>query len=224
MANTWIEPPPPQRGMGCFAKGCLMLLVFAFFLIVAGCAGLYWGYRHHSALLRGAFWAKRTHVIADAPQQIPTYQAQPVEIREVKQRWANFEATMDRQEPAEIELTANDLNGLIANNKDLRGHAFVSVEGNRLRFQLSVPLQEYIRQQGYYANADVIIQFDGAQSVDHPRLTGITINGESLPSDVLNWKYDSRPLGNYLSEFRDTSNVGTVEVRDDKVILRSRAR
>jgi hypothetical protein len=222
MANTWIEPPPPQRGMGCFAKGCLILLVFAFLLIMACCAGVYWGYRHHSALLRGAFWAKRTHVIAEAPQDIPTYQAPSEEIAATKERWRNFEATIDRHEPAEIELTANDLNGLIANNKDLRGRAFVSIEGNRLRFQLSVPLQQYIRQKGYYVNADVSIQFDGTQAVNHPRLSAITINGESLPSDLLDWKYKSRPLENYLSEFHDTYNVGTIEVRDGKAILRSR--
>ena len=224
MANTWIEPPPPQQGMGCFAKGCIIVVVFAFLLLVACGAGVYWGYRHHSALMRGAFWAKRTHVIAEAPHEIPAYQAPPAEIQEVKQRWANFEATMDRREPAEIELTANDLNALIADNKDLRGRAFAEVEGNRIRFQISLPLQEYIRQKGYYANADVSIQFDGAQSVNHPRLSGITINGETLPSDLLDWKLDSRPLGNYLSEFRDTYNVGTMEVRDSKVILRSHAR
>lgn len=224
MANTWIEPPPQQRGMGCFAKGCLILLVFVLLLIVACVAGVYWGYRHHSALLRGAVWAKRTHVLAEAPRDLPTYQAPPAEIEAVRQRWGNFEATIDRNEPAEIELTANDLNSLIANNKNLRGRAFVSLDGNRLRFQLSVPLQKYIRQKGYYANADVSIQFDGTQAVNQPRLSAITVNGESLPSDLLNWKYDSRPLGNYLSEFRDTYNVGTIEVRDGKMILRSRAR
>ena len=26
--TAWIEPPPPQRGMGCFAKGCLILCGF----------------------------------------------------------------------------------------------------------------------------------------------------------------------------------------------------
>lgn len=224
MTNTWIEPPPTQRGMGCFAKGCLILLVFAFLLIVACVAGIYWGYRHHSALLRGVFWASKTHVIEQSPKEIPSYQAPEMEIRDVKQRWDNFEMAVDRHESAEIELTANDLNALLADKRELRGRAFVSIEQNQLRFQMSVPLQEYIRQKGYYVNADVVVKFDGAQSIDHPRLSGVTINGESLPADVLNWKYDSRPLGNYLAEFRETRNVGTIEVRDGKVILRSRGR
>lgn len=224
MANTWIEPPPPQRGMGCFAKGCLIFVVFAFLLMVACVAGIYWGYRHHSALLKGALWASNTHVIDETPKEIPVYEASETEIREVKQRWDNFEMTMDRHEPAEIELTANDLNSLIADNRDLRGHAFVSIEGSRLRFQMSIPLRKYIRLRGHYLNTDVVVQFDGAQSVDHPRLSAITINGESLPEDVLEWKYDSRPLGNYLAELRERNRVGTIEVRDGKVILRSRGR
>ena len=33
--STWIEPPPPQKGMGCFAKGCLTFLAFIILLLLA---------------------------------------------------------------------------------------------------------------------------------------------------------------------------------------------
>src|SRR5207245_10565157 len=40
-----------------------------------------------------------------------------------------------RDQPAHIELTADDLNNLIAENRRARGKAFVAIEGNRLHIQ-----------------------------------------------------------------------------------------
>src|ERR1700730_138029 len=222
MANTWIEPPPPQKGMGCFARGCLILLVFGMVLGIACLAGVYWGYRHHSALLHGFYWMRQTQMIANSPREVPSYEAPAGEIEAVKERWRNFESTVAQHQSAEIELTANDLNDLFASNRHLRGNAFVSIEENRLRVRTSIPLQEYARQRGYYLNADIEIEFAGAQSLDRPRLNAVVINGRALPSDLLDWKYDSRPLRDYLAEFKENNNVGTIEIRDSKVILRSR--
>jgi len=38
----------------------------------------------------------------------------------------------------------------------------------------------------------------------------------------LDWKYHSRRLREYLAEYRDSYDVGTVEIREGKLILRSR--
>jgi hypothetical protein len=223
MANTWIEPPPPQKGMGCFARGCLILLVLGIILGIACMAGVYWGWRHHSAIVRGFYWATKTHVIADSHREVPSYEPPPGEVEDVKTRWRTFESAVDRSEPAEIELTANDLNDLIASDRHLRGNMFVTIEGNRLRAQTSIPLQEYVQQRGYYLNADIEIEFSGAQSLDRPRLNSIVINGHPLPVDVLDWKFESRPLRDHLAEFRTNNNIGSIEIRDGKVILRSTA-
>jgi hypothetical protein len=69
----------------------------------------------------------------------------------------------------------------------------------------------------------VIIELESAQSPDGPRISRITINGDQVPTDFLNWKYGSRQLREYLDEQRNGYEVGTVEIRDGKVILRSRA-
>lgn len=222
MANTWIEPPPPQKGKGCFAKGCIILLVFAFLLAIACGVGLYWGFRHHSAVMHGVYWATKAHVVADSPKEVPVYEAPQAEIQVVKERWVNFKDTIQQQGSAEIELTANDLNSLIQSNRRLRGNVFVSIEGDRIHVQTSVPLQEYARQKGYYLNADIFIEYPGAHSLDDPPLKGIVINGRALPSDVLTWQYNSQPLRNYLRQFQLNNSLGSVEIRDGKIILRSR--
>ena len=43
--NAQVEPPP-KRGMGCFGKGCLILIVLAILLVVVGVGGTYWSLRH----------------------------------------------------------------------------------------------------------------------------------------------------------------------------------
>jgi hypothetical protein len=219
--NTWVEPPP-RKGLGCFAKGCLILLVFAVVLAIACGAGIYWGFKHHSALVRGIYWLTRMHMIADSPAAIPHYEGPDAEIQAVKERWQDFETAARARQPAEVALTANEINDLIASNPDTRGKMFVSIEGNRLLLQMSIPLGEFIGRSGYYFNGDITIQFDGAESLVRPRLTGITINNQPLPSDILDWKFRSRPLRDYLTENEDTSDVSTAEIRDDKLILRSR--
>ena len=50
----------------------------------------------------------------------------------------------------------------------------------------------------------------------------ITINGEKVPTDFLGWKYRYRQLREYLADQGNAYEIGTIEIRDGKVILRSR--
>jgi len=217
--NTWIEGPSPRekREMGCLGKGCLILTCFIIFLIIAGAIGLYFGFKTHSAVLRSVLWAKKTHVLSQEASPVPQFETTEESVRTAKQKWEDFESTRDQ--PAHIELTADDLNNLIANNRHARGKVFVAIEGNRLHIQTSVPLGEYVGRGRYYLNGDIEIQSDGPQTLENPRLSSITINNEPIPPDVLDWKYRSRPLREYLGEYRTTYGEGTIEIRDGKVII-----
>jgi hypothetical protein len=220
--NTWVEPPP-RKPMGCFAKGCLILIVFGIVLAIACSAGIYWGFRHHSALVRGMYWLTKTHAITDMPAPIPPYQTTDEKINATVERWRNFEANVRAGQPTEIELSADDLNDLIASNRDTRGKLFASIENGRLRLQASIPLGEIGGRSGYYFSGDIIIQSAGWEALVRPSLSRITINNQPLPADVLDWKYQSRPLRDYLNAAENPWNATTFEIRDDKVILRSRS-
>ena len=87
---------------------------------------------------------------------------------------------------------------------------------------MSVPIGGFLGRPGYYFNGDVIIELEGAQSLDGPRFSRITINGEKVPTDFLGWKYRYRQLREYLAEQGNAYEIGTIEIRDGKVILRSR--
>jgi hypothetical protein len=118
-------------------------------------------------------------------------------------------------------LSADDINALTATSADVRGKVFASIDGNQLRLQASVPIGGVLGRPGYYFNGDVIIELKGMQSLDGPQFSRITINGEQVPTDFLNWKYRSRHLREYLGDQRNAYDIGTIEIRDGKIILRS---
>jgi hypothetical protein len=220
--NTWVEAPPRRKGLGCFAQGCLILSIFAIVLAIACFVGMYWGVHRHSALFYGSYWLAKTRSIAEAPTPVPEFSGSDQQIQRVRESWQDFAQKTRAGQPAEIELSADDINALIATSEDVRGKVFASIDGDQLRLQTSVPIGGFFGRPGYYFNGDVIIELKGAQSLDSPRFSRITINGEQVPTDFLSWKYRSRQLRDYLVEQRNAYDVGTIEIRDGKVVLRSR--
>ena len=220
--NTWVEAPPRRKGLGCFARGCLTFLVFAIVLAIACFAGMYWGLHRHSALFYGSYWLAKTHSLAEAPTPVPEFSAPEQQMQTIMERWQDFEQKTRAGQPAEIELSADDVNGLIAASPDLRGKVFASLEGNQLRLETSLPIGKVLGRAGYYFNGDVIVETTGEQSLQDPHFSRITINGEQVPTDFLSWKYRSRQLRDYLADQRNAFDIGTIEIRDGKLLLRSR--
>jgi len=220
--NTWVEAPPRRKGLGCFARGCLILLTFAIVLAIAGFAGLYWGLHRNSALFYGSYWLAKTRSLAEAPTPVPEFNASDQQIQLVQERWEDFEQKARAGQAAEIELSGDDINALIATTENVRGKVFASIDGSQLRLQVSLSIGGFLGRPGYYANGDVIIELKGAQLLDNPQFSSITINGEKVPTDFLRWKYRSRHLSEYLADRGNAYDIGTIEIRDGKVILRSR--
>src|ERR1700758_863666 len=175
--NTWVEAPPRRKGLGCFARGCLTLLVFAIVLGLACFAGMYWGFQRHSAIVHGIYWLAKTHSIADAPAALPEFTPSDTQIQNFRERWQDFEQKTRAGQPAEIELTADDINTMIVTNPDVHGKVFAVIDGNQLRLQVSVPFGELLGRRGYYFNGDITIEFNGAESLENPQLTRIIVNG-----------------------------------------------
>jgi hypothetical protein len=220
--NTWVEAPPPRKGLGCFARGCLTLLAFGVILAIACAAGLFWGFQRHSAIVHGIYWLAKTHSVAEEPAPVPAFNASEEQIRATLERWNDFKQKVRARQPVAIELTGDDVNRLLAVNRKEREKIFVSIEENRLRIETSLPLGEVLGRSNWYFNSDIAIQLKGAQSLEHPRLEEIIVNGQPVPPNLLNWKYRSRRLRDYLAEYQSDSGVGTVEIREGKLILRSR--
>jgi hypothetical protein len=210
---AWIEPPPPQRGMGCFAKGCLILVIFFIVLAIAFVGGSYLAIRY----LRTEYFP-RTHV------QLSTSIATEQEQETVRARWDAFEKAARAGDPARIELTADDLNALIDSEPKLRGKAHVSIDNNVGHLQVSIPLADVRWLRGHYVNAECTVQSAVGGHPDDARITRIVVNGRSVGEEVLRWQYRSWSLHRYMSDWSNDNNLERFEIEDDKVMLQTKER
>jgi|SRR5688572_18716110 len=218
--TSWIEPPPKQKGMGCLGKGCLMFVIFVFLLAAAFFIGGYAGVRYV--------------VTSTEPREIPQIETTEGDQRAVQERWEAFKesrnmtaATVTQDPPVEgatpapssanrLELTASDINQLIAGSRKLRGKAFVSIENNVARIQVSVPLEK-VGFQGRFLNGE----FQARPAPDgNPRnleVTEVSLGGMS--EKVLNALLGFRSLRSYTDQYATEYDITRLTIENNTVII-----
>ena len=227
--NTGIEPPP-KRGMGCLAKGCLILIVLAILLVVVGIGGTFWSVRHVYLSDKPAPIPEAT-APAETSAATPgeTSQATPAEkSAEVRQRLDTMKKAGRAHEQTDMELTAADINALIAANRKSRGTASVGINGGVAQAQFSIPLERldvpFRNAFGLgdrYLNGTVTIVAPPGTNASTVQLSEVTLNGHSVPANLLDWGLPGvgRSLRTYVIKYANQYGVTDGEIRDGKVIL-----
>jgi hypothetical protein len=227
--NTRVEPTP-KRGMGCFAKGCLILIVLAILLVVVGVGGTYWRVRHvylsdKPAPIPQTSPPSETEAVTPGGTSVATPSEKSVEVRE---RLDTMKKAARAHEQTDVELTAADINALIAANRKSRGTASVGIDGNVLQAQFSIPLErlDVPFQSAFglgdrYLNATVTITAPPGTNASSVQLNEVTLNGHSIPAGLLDWGLPGvgRSLRNYVIKYASHYGVTGGEIRDGKVIL-----
>lgn len=217
---SWIEPPPKPRRTGCLGKGCMMLFVFLVLLAVAFFVGGYVGVRYV--------------VTSTQPKEIPQIQTTEAEQETVRNRWEEFRVS-PRHAPTEtattaegttaeppppasnrIELTANDVNQLIAGSRKLRGKAYVTIENNVARVQVSVPLEK-VGFQGRFLNGELQVRSSPDRNPRNVEITEVSLGGVS--EKVLNSLLGFRSLRSYADQYATEYDITSFAIEDNKVII-----
>jgi hypothetical protein len=209
-SSSWIEPPPQRHGVGCFVKGCLILVVFFILLGLAFVAGYYFAQKHDYF---------STH-----HEELPASHATVEEEDAIRARWDSFTKAAQGREAARIELSADDLNALIASDQQFRGNAYVTIEGTTAHFQISMPLAKGRWFRGRYVNAQCTVQSAPSGKPEDARVSSIILNGQPVGEEVLDWRYGSMPsFKRHILHWTTQMNLKTFEVSDGKVILETNA-
>jgi hypothetical protein len=211
-SSSWIEPPPQRHGVGCFAKGCLILAVFFILLGLSFVAGTYYAAKF-----------LRTEYFSTEPERLPISQATVEDEDAVRARWDSFEKAARAHEPARIELTADNLNALIAAEPKLHGDAYVTIEDNTAHLQVSIPVGRSWWLRGRYVNAQCSVQSAPSGKPEDAQITSIIVNGRPVGEEFLSWQYGSWSFKRYVAEWTTQTNVKTFEISDGKVILETNA-
>jgi len=227
---TWIEPPPKNEGMGCAGKGCLALAIATALVVVF--------------LFVGSYFFVSRGLVSKKPAEMPVKELSSQELADVHDRIDHFRATVPSYTPTpgpaanpeesptptaaaetttpdrQLVVTADEINGLISANPKSRGHAFVSLSGNKATVQVSIPTDKMRGFPQGYVNGSFVITTDGPTPLTALKVSKIQTNGYPVPSNVLSTTYRGNSVLGLALDAAAPYNVNTVEISNGSVILR----
>ena len=231
--NSHVEPPP-KRGMGCFGKGCLLLLVFGILLVIVGVGGTFWSVRNvylsdkPAPILETSAPSETTGAASPGETSVAAPSEKSAEVRE---RLDTMKKAARSHERTGVELTAADINALIAANRKSSGTASVGINDATLQAQFSIPLRRLdlpfrnaLGLGDRYLNATVTVIAPPGTNASSVQLSEVTLNGNRIPAGLLDWQLPGirKSLRTYVIKYANQYGVTDGEIRDGKVILYTR--
>ncbi len=213
--------------MGCFAKGCLTIIIAAAALVVICLCG-------------GWFFLTRfaDKFTITQPATVEVRQPTPAEAQAAEAKWEGFGTAIRNNQETTVELTADDLNALIATDPDFRkarGRVRVGIADSIVSLDLSAPLDslKWTRFRDRWFNGNIRFGMSYVDDNFFFDLKSAEANGRQIPRFIFSSDFErsfSRSFSQSLhrrSESRpdrDASlkHIRTISVQDDKIILTTR--
>ena len=216
------EPYEPRRQRGCFFYGCIIASVMALLFVLAVGVGFYMLYR---ALGR---WVDQ--YTATAPRELPKVEMPSEKRQTLKERVEAFRKSIDSGTPtAPLVLTSDDVNALIEDNPDLKGKIYVTIEGDKLRGQVSFPLESLGLPlfHGRYLNGEAELKASLSNGLLLVTLESFEVNGQRPPEQFLaNLRQQNLAEDAYKNpknaEF--LRKLESIEIKDGKIIIKPRTK
>jgi hypothetical protein len=221
--------------MGCLGKGCLFLIVLAILVVVVGVGGTYWSVRH-------VYLSDKPALISQTTVPTQASEATPAETNaataseksaEIRERFDTMKKAARAHQVDEVELTAADINALIAANGKSSGTASVGIDDTVLQAKFSIPLERLdvpfrsaFGLSDRYLNATVKIVAPPGTTANTVQLSDVTLNGHEIPGGLLDWGLPGvgKSLRSYVIKYANKYGVTGGEITDGKVILRTGGR
>ena len=190
------------------------------------------------AFFVGGYVGVRYVVTSTEPKPIPQVETSEADQAAAKQRWDDFTAG-PRPAPVEtptpppdgtttevvptpstnrIELSASDINQLIAGSRKLSGKAFVSIENNVARVQVSVPMEK-VGFRGRFLNGELQVKSAPDRNPRNIEISEVALGGFS--DKILNTLLGFRSLRSYADEYATQYDIRSFAIEDNKVVIES---
>lgn len=168
-----------KKGHGCFFYGCLTVAI----VVVVGLLALF-------LITRSMINRMVEKYTEPTPMTLPTLEISAAEVSEVQQRWKTFQEGLTNQTAQTLELTEKDLNALIlndANLSELKNKVHVSIAGDQLKGQVSIPLDNFPigKVKGRFLNGTAGIKVSLDNGILLVTLQSLEVKGESVPEQVM---------------------------------------
>lgn len=209
--------------MGCFAKGCLTVLILGFLFLAVVIGGGWYVYKKTLTNLTSP-------VPADVRLETPT--AAQMEAAETSR--AKMDTAIARNEEATVEFTGPELNALLTRDPDLdflRNRTHIEIANSIMTVAISAPLDSlpWPGLKGRWFNGTVRLKVSYSSDVFHTEIKSAEANGHDLPDYFLgsfNSSFDESFNRSFREEVQKNENgaefwsrVKTMSLEGDKLIL-----
>jgi hypothetical protein len=180
ISTTPLPAPPKKRGIGCLGCGCLVLalLVILFAGLMTG--GFYMGYKKIAGLT------------STTPAAIPSFDGGDDVYNAAEEKIRAFGHDVENHQAATIQLSADELNTLIARNPAFiqqKAQLFVTLTDDQARIQGSIPTNALIQGifTGRCLNFDTTfgLGFDSDTKSLEVTLHHLQISDQTMPQNLL---------------------------------------
>jgi len=215
-----VPAPPKKKGLGCLGCGCLILvlLVILFLGLVGG--GCYFGY------------TKAVSATSTAPAAIPSFSGNDDLYNTAQQKIVAFGHDIKNHQAATIQLSADEINTLIAHNPNVIGqkvHLFVTLTDDRAQVQGSIPTNVFAQGllKGRYLNFDTTFDLgfnSDSKSLDLA-LYHLQIGDQTMPKNLLpTLQGELNPLLNAeLQAYPGTKDLfqqaKSIQIKDGELVI-----
>lgn len=210
-----VQTRERSGGRGCFFWGCLTLALVFLALLIGILLALYFTAKHYI-----------NKYTSDAPMEIAVVELSEEEIDALKGRFEAFEASIkEGGEAQDLEVSAEEINALIAEDEDLKGRVLVRISDGRVGGDISFPMDDLPGGGGRYLNATADFDVSMEGGVLMVTLADATVNGSPLPQPVMQ-QLSGQNLAKDAYKDRENAEVlrkfESIEVVGDKIILKAR--
>jgi hypothetical protein len=226
MSEPNPNPAGARKSRSCLLYGCLTLLV----ILIAVAVGSFFLARY--ALNRiSEFVEEYTDAV---PMEMPVADLADPDYQKLEQRLATFQEGLKTGKGLEaLVLTAPEINALIARHASLtawRDRLRVQLDGDQVKGQLSLPLEQFARLPGMSRLKDRYL--NGAAglkvSLENGRLwvnlESLEVKGRALPAEVvsqLRQQNLAQDVDRYPELAETLGQLQSIEVKDSQVTIRA---
>lgn len=209
--------------MGCFAKGCLTILIIGFLCIAIVGVG-------------GWMFYKKTfnNLTSSAPVDIQVQKPTADQVKTAEDSAARLDEAVARNQEATLEFTGPELNYLLQRNSDwdfLRGRTRIDIADSTMTVAMSAPLDSLHLPgvKGRWFNGNVRFSMTYTSGSFQFEIISAEANGNQFPSSLLssfNTSFNDSMNEEFRKEIRKTnresefwSHVKSVSLQGDKLIV-----
>lgn len=203
-----------RKGPGCLFWGCLTVGILI--AGIGGCTGF-------------VLYSLRNMVLSltvEEPAPLPIADPSDEQVDQIRTAIQEYQTAVESDQSGALELTAEEINALIADTPDLAGRVYVDIDGDQLSAQGSIPLEGIPGFSDRYINGSFSLSLSLEDEELIATITDFDIEGHEIPDEFKQQVIEEFQDVDLLEEMSDPQAaedlldaVDRIEIEDGKLIL-----